>query len=102
MGGANQINTMYSASLLVCFLSLYLCSSAAGALKQKRNALVIVVDDGGFESQVYGNSKCKTPNLDAFAKKSLVFKNAYTSVSSCSPSRSAILTGNDLEVLLAV
>lgn len=36
---------------------------------------------------------CKTPNLDKLASKSVIFKNAYTSVSSCSPSRSTILSG---------
>lgn len=42
---------------------------------------------------VYRNKICQTPNLDSLARKSLIFNNAYTSVSSCSPSRSAILTG---------
>jgi N-sulfoglucosamine sulfohydrolase len=42
---------------------------------------------------VYRNKICQTPNLDALAKKSLIFNNAYTSVSSCSPSRAALLTG---------
>lgn len=63
----------------------------------------------------YLNKICQTPNLDKLAKESLLFNNAYTSVSSCSPryffvifklnlikdinlkfyiySRSAILTG---------
>lgn len=55
--------------------------------------LLIVADDGGFETSFYGNTHCKTPHLDELAKSSLVFNNAFTSVSSCSPSRSAILTG---------
>ncbi|GBO40735.1 N-sulfoglucosamine sulfohydrolase [Araneus ventricosus] len=59
----------------------------------RKNILLIVADDGGFESQVYGNPVCKTPNLDALASRSVIFKNAFTSVSSCSPSRSSILTG---------
>ena len=50
-------------------------------------------DDAGFESQVYNNTVCKTPNINALARKSVIFKHAFTSVSSCSPSRSAILTG---------
>nr|CAD7444838.1 unnamed protein product [Timema bartmani] len=50
-------------------------------------------DDGGFEMGTYLNKICQAPNLDALAKKSLIFNNAYTSVSSCSPSRSTILTG---------
>ncbi|XP_067937024.1 N-sulphoglucosamine sulphohydrolase-like [Watersipora subatra] len=58
-----------------------------------KNVLVILGDDVGFESGVYGNNICKTPHIDALAKRSLIFDNAFTSVSSCSPSRSALLTG---------
>lgn len=42
-------------------------------------------DDGGFEMGTYRNKICQTPNLDALGKRSLIFNNAYTSVSSCSP-----------------
>lgn len=41
----------------------------------------------------YRNRMCQTPNLDALAKRSLIFNNAFASVSSCSPSRASILTG---------
>lgn len=41
----------------------------------------------------YRNRICQTPNLDALAKNSLIFNNAFTSASSCSPSRAALLTG---------
>ena len=58
-----------------------------------KNVLLIVADNAGFESSSYGNHKCKTPYINEFSKKSLVFRNAFSSVSSCSPSRSAILTG---------
>ncbi|GIY35194.1 n-sulphoglucosamine sulphohydrolase [Caerostris extrusa] len=61
--------------------------------EDSKNVLLIVADDGGFETQVYGNPVCKTPHLDKLASKSTIFKNAFTSVSSCSPSRSSILTG---------
>lgn len=64
-------------------------------INTNRNVLVIIGDDAGFESQVYNNTICKTPYLNDLAKRSLVFRNAFTSVSSCSPSRSAILTGNN-------
>ncbi|XP_072022393.1 N-sulphoglucosamine sulphohydrolase-like [Amphiura filiformis] len=63
------------------------------AKPKKRNVLLIVGDDAGFETQVYNNTVCKTPHLDDLAKRSVVFKHGFTSVSSCSPSRSAILTG---------
>lgn len=48
---------------------------------------MFIGDDVGFESGIYGNRVCKTPNIDALAKRSLTFDNAVTSVSSCSPSR---------------
>ena len=60
---------------------------------KRRNVLVMIGDDAGFETQFYNNTVCKTPNLNQLAQRSLIFKNAFTSVSSCSPSRSAILTG---------
>lgn len=41
----------------------------------------------------YRNRICQTPNLDRLARHSLIFNNAFTSASSCSPSRSALLTG---------
>lgn len=41
----------------------------------------------------YRNRICQTPNLDRLAKQSLIFNNAFASVSSCSPSRASILTG---------
>ena len=50
-------------------------------------------DDGGFESGAYNNTAISTPHLDALARRSLVFRNAFTTVSSCSPSRASLLTG---------
>ncbi|XP_037093191.1 N-sulphoglucosamine sulphohydrolase-like [Pollicipes pollicipes] len=53
----------------------------------------LAADDAGFETAAYGNKVCKTPHLDHLASQSVIFDNAFTSVSSCSPSRSAILSG---------
>lgn len=41
----------------------------------------------------YRNRICQTPNLDRLARSSLIFNNAFTSASSCSPSRASLLTG---------
>lgn len=49
------------------------------------NVIFLSADDAGFEMATYRNRICQTPNFDALAKKSLIFNNAYTSVSSCSP-----------------
>ncbi|XP_011314471.1 N-sulphoglucosamine sulphohydrolase [Fopius arisanus] len=77
------------------FLLLIICTflGQAKVHGERRNAILILADDGGFEMGSYRNKICQTPNLDALARDSLIFNNAYTSVSSCSPSRSSILTG---------
>ncbi|XP_061588526.1 N-sulphoglucosamine sulphohydrolase isoform X2 [Cololabis saira] len=74
---------------LMCFF-LACCYPAES---KRRNVLLIIADDAGFETEVYNNSVVHTPHLHSLAQRSLVFKNAFTSVSSCSPSRSTILTG---------
>ncbi|XP_038570059.1 N-sulphoglucosamine sulphohydrolase-like isoform X1 [Micropterus salmoides] len=71
---------------------LFLASCCIGQSKT-RNVLLIIADDAGFETEVYNNSVVHTPHLRSLAQRSLVFSNAFTSVSSCSPSRSTILTG---------
>lgn len=59
----------------------------------KKNVLFLVADDAGFEMGSYRKKVVQTPNLDALAKKSLIFNNLFASVSSCSPSRASILSG---------
>eukprot|EP01084_Bolivina_argentea_P077852 141273_1 len=58
-----------------------------------KNVLYFLCDDSGKEMGVYGNKNVQMPNLDYLANHSVVFNYAYTSVSSCSPSRSTLLTG---------
>lgn len=88
--------------LLILLFSITL--SKADNFDKRKNVLVMIGDDVGFQTQVYNNTVCKTPNLNALAKRSVTFRNGFTSVSSCSPSRSAILTGkkvrsaNDIKV----
>ncbi|XP_063443792.1 N-sulphoglucosamine sulphohydrolase-like [Mytilus trossulus] len=73
------------ASTFILFLTVDYISS--------KNVLIIIADDAGFETSVYNNTVCKTPNLNKLAERSSIFTNAFTSVSSCSPSRSVILSG---------
>jgi choline-sulfatase len=41
----------------------------------------------------YGNPKIRTPHLDGIAAEGVRFDSAYTSVPSCTPARTALLTG---------
>jgi N-sulfoglucosamine sulfohydrolase len=67
--------------------------TATSTCYNKKNVLFLLADDGGFETAVYNNNAIRSPNIDALGSMSTIFDRAYTSVSSCSPSRSAILTG---------
>ena len=61
---------------------------------QRPNIILIVSDDHGTDALgSYGNSVIKTPALDNLAKDGVQFNNAFCTSSSCSPSRSVILTG---------
>jgi len=58
-----------------------------------RNLLLLVADDLGLEISGLGHQSVATPHLDQLLSKAAAFTQARTSVSSCSPSRAALLTG---------
>lgn len=60
---------------------------------QVKNVLLILADDMGPHLSVLGTKEVDTPNIDMLAKQGVVFTNAHASTSSCSPSRTSILTG---------
>ncbi|WP_339900245.1 sulfatase [Paraglaciecola polaris] len=63
-------------------------------MDSRPNIVMIVADDHGLDAiGAYGNQVVQTPNIDALAKDGSRFENAFATVSSCSPSRSVILTG---------
>ena len=66
--------------------------AAQRASADKRNVLLIVADDHGYDFSASG-AKPKTPSLDALAADGVSFTDAYASVSSCSSSRSTLYTG---------
>jgi N-sulfoglucosamine sulfohydrolase len=59
----------------------------------KKNVILLIADDMGLDLGCYGNTKIKTPNLDALAKNGVRFSNAFATVSSCSPSRASLYSG---------
>ena len=84
---------LVTAFSLVVLLALVTQQVSTAPPAGQKNVLLMFIDDGGFQMGVYGNKAVKTPNIDNFAKKAVLFKHGFTSVSSCSPSRSALLTG---------
>ena len=64
------------------------------AQSKKMNIIFILADDlGWMDTGAYGSKYYETPNIDAFAKKGMLFTNAYSANPLCSPSRAAVLTG---------
>lgn len=58
------------------------------------NILLVMVDDlGPADLGCYGSKVVKTPRLDAFAKDSLKFNQAYAGCTVCAPTRSVLMTG---------
>jgi len=61
---------------------------------QPPNFLVILADDCTHSDlPIYGGQNARTPNLDAFARQSLVFQRAYVSEAMCQPCRSELYSG---------
>lgn len=62
---------------------------------KKPNILLIVTDDQGYgDISAYGGATdAKTPHMDQLAASGIRFSDAYVSMSVCSPSRMALLTG---------
>ena len=57
------------------------------------NFIVFVADDMAIEDcGAYGHPQIRTPNIDRLAREGVRFDSAFLTCSSCSPSRSSILT----------
>jgi len=83
--------------LPVLFLSafiLFLQTARAQEAAQPPNIIFIIGDDINWDDLgSYGNNYVKTPNLDQMAADGARFDNFFVTSSSCSPSRTSILTG---------
>ena len=66
------------------------------AAEQTPNILFVIADDWGPHAGAYGTSWVQTPAFDRIAREGLLFKNAFTPMAKCAPSRAIILTGRHL------
>ena len=58
------------------------------------NVILFIADDVSWNDYgCYGNTAARTPNIDALAAQGMRFDRAFLTASSCSPSRSSIITG---------
>lgn len=58
------------------------------------NIIMIIADDMAWDDcGTYGHPDIQTPNIDRLASSGMKFTSAFLTCSSCSPSRSSIITG---------
>ena len=58
------------------------------------NVILMYADDLGWaQSSPYGSEYYHTPNLDRIANNGMLFTNAYSAATVCSPARAALMTG---------
>lgn len=75
------------------FLSFFLTVVLSAA--ENPNIIIILADDQGFGdvSALNAESKIPTPHIDRIADEGMIFSDAHTSSSVCTPTRYSLLTG---------
>ncbi|HIL83651.1 MAG TPA: iduronate-2-sulfatase [Pseudomonadales bacterium] len=89
------MNRSRKSKALICALMLIATTAISmGKEPAERvtNILLIMSDDLKASAlPAYGNTVCKTPNIDRLAKSGMVFERAYCQGLACSPSRPSML-----------
>lgn len=92
--GRSTRREFLAASLGATAAGLTTNAGRAAARKDRPNILLLMVDQfRGDCLGADGNRVIRTPHLDALAAGGLIFRRAYSSVPSCTPARSGLLTG---------
>ncbi len=68
-------------------------SESLHASSPKPNILWLSAEDHGPHLGCYGDAYAVTPNVDAFARRSLRYKNAVSTAPVCAPARTTIISG---------
>lgn len=82
-------------------LALVATAALASAAERRPNILFAFADDWGRYASAYAkvdgpggiNDVVRTPNFDRIAKEGVLFRSAFVSAPSCTPCRSALLSG---------
>jgi N-sulfoglucosamine sulfohydrolase len=79
--------------LSTSMISTLSLGAAAQPSGKKVNILLLLTDDQGAHLGCLGTPGLRTPAIDTLAASGQRFTNAFAATASCSPSRSALLTG---------
>ena len=83
----------------VLLVSAFVSAEATDAVRPaKPNVVLLLTDDLGWQDvkcyDIDAPSPYETPNIDALAKKGVMFWQAYSPAPTCAPTRCAIMSGN--------
>ena len=85
---------MKSVSFTLVLMALLATNTSIYAQDNRPNIIMIIADDIGYEDLgSYGNEIAVTPITDRIATEGVRFSNFFLTTSSCSPSRSSIISG---------
>lgn len=85
-------NQRFLVALLALLLAVALDSHSRA--ENKPNIVVFLTDDLGLlDSEPYGATDVRTPNMKQLAEVGMTFTHAFVASPSCAPSRAALLTG---------
>lgn len=78
----------------VFVLAVLVGSSAAVMAAERPNVLLIAIDDlNDWVGCLGGHPDASTPNIDALAKRGMLFTNAHCQAPICNPSRTSVMLG---------
>ncbi len=84
------------ASAILGVLSLSAPLTANSPAPRPNILLCISDDQSWLHAGAYGDKVVKTPHFDRIARQGVLFTRAFCAAPSCTPSRSALLTGQDI------
>lgn len=87
---------MYTRNLILTGIAIAASANAFGQQKTingKKNILYIVCDDLRPELGCYGEKQIKSPNIDNWAARSVLFERTYCNIAVSGASRASLMTG---------
>jgi arylsulfatase A-like enzyme len=84
---------MHPITRVLTFLALGALSGGGSLAADRPNILWISTEDISPNLGCYGDTYADTPNLDALAKKGMIFLHAWSNAPVCAPARTTIISG---------
>lgn len=86
--------TRFLLTVGLCLFSGAGAAAAADAAVRRPNIVFILADDLGWRDVgCFGSPFYRTPNIDALARRGMLFTQAYAANPLCSPTRASLMTG---------